>query len=237
MAEISFLTKNRICISRELDEREAYWRWTPALLSWRHAASVYLEKLKGRVLEAGAGEGNIRALLKGHVTEYVSLDKKHGDGIDLVADIQEMPQVSSASFDSIVCINVFEYLDRPQAALSEFSRVMKSGATLFLSVPFLSPIHDSPHDYLRYTPDGISRLCKNAGFNEIKVSVSGGLFTFLAHPVCFVLVLGTWRIPFLRWFVFEVVSFLIVRPAVWLDGFGIFKSRFPVNVLVSATKV
>ncbi len=106
---------------------------------------VYLPKLEGRILDIGSKNRRYDLLLKNKpvaidITENVSKDVLQGDVNNLAFD--------DNSFDSIICLEVLEYIDTPEKAFLEMSRVLRSGGTLILSVPFMYREHD---DMLRYT--------------------------------------------------------------------------------------
>lgn len=126
---------------------------------WIHEALASLPH-GARLLDAGAGELRYKpdcAHLK-----YVSQDfcQYAGDGdgkglqmgnwdtskIDLVCDICAIPE-PDASFDAILCAEVFEHIPDPLAALKEFSRLLKPGGTLILTAPFASLVHFAPYHF------------------------------------------------------------------------------------------
>lgn len=143
-----------------------------------------------RILDAGAGEQQYRRFCS-HLV-YVSQDFAQydgtGDGIglqtgawdqsklDIISDICHIPE-PEASFDVIMCTEVFEHLPDPLAAIKEFSRLLKSGGYLILTAPFCSLTHFAPYHY--YT--GFSRyfyekhLPDNA-FTLLEVSQNGNYF-------------------------------------------------------------
>jgi SAM-dependent methyltransferase len=113
-----------------------------------------------RILDAGAGELRNRPFCS-HL-DYVSQDfcqyNGTGDGkglhsghwdtsrIDLVSDIIAIPE-RDASFDAILCSEVLEHVPEPTKALDEFSRLLKPGGKLILTVPFASLVHLAPYHY------------------------------------------------------------------------------------------
>ncbi|HLY10899.1 MAG TPA: methyltransferase domain-containing protein [Planctomycetota bacterium] len=135
-----------------------------------------------RVLDAGAGECIYRPLFEGR--RYVSTDRGVGDSgwdyteLDALADLERIP-FRDRSFDVVLCTETLEHVARPGPVLTELGRVLRPGGTLALSVPFLHPVHQAPHDYYRYTPYGLGHLLREAGFDRIDVTASGGYFTFL----------------------------------------------------------
>jgi hypothetical protein len=48
---------------------------------------------------------------------------------------------------------------------------LRDGGFVLVKVPFIQPQHDSPHDYFRYTLDGLRSVFK--GFHEVAGGSSG----------------------------------------------------------------
>lgn len=113
-----------------------------------------------RILDAGAGELRNKPLCS-HLN-YVSQDicQYEGSGdakglqtgtwdtsqIDLVCDITNIPE-ADASFDIILCSEVFEHLPDPLKAVDEFARLLKPGGKLIVTAPFASLVHFAPYHY------------------------------------------------------------------------------------------
>jgi len=115
---------------------------------------------ENRILDAGAGEQQFRQYCS-HLN-YVSQDfneyegKGNDEGLqtgewdvsktDIISDIIKIPQ-PDASFDTILCTEVFEHIPDPISALSEFHRLLKSGGEVIISAPFNSLTHFAPYHY------------------------------------------------------------------------------------------
>ncbi len=113
-----------------------------------------------RILDAGAGELRNKSLCS-HLI-YLSQDACQYEGtgdakglhtgtwdtskIDLVCDIANIPE-PKASFDVILCSEVFEHLPDALKALDEFARLLKPGGKLILTAPFSSFVHFAPYHY------------------------------------------------------------------------------------------
>jgi SAM-dependent methyltransferase len=145
-----------------------------------------------RILDAGAGELRNRALCA-HL-KYVSQDFCQYDGsgdarglqtgnwnttqIDLVCDITNIPE-PDASFDAILCSEVFEHLPDALAALNEFARLLRPSGKLILTAPFASLVHFSPYHYV----SGFSRYwyeyhLPRRGFDIKELSANGDWFGY-----------------------------------------------------------
>jgi SAM-dependent methyltransferase len=90
---------------------------------------------------------------------------------DLFADAAYLP-VADSSADTVVILEVLEHLRFPGDALREIARVLRPGGRLLLTMPFLYPVHDAPHDYQRYTVHGLIREMENAGLDVENVQPS-----------------------------------------------------------------
>ena len=128
----------------------------------------YRHYFKGRVLNAGAGSRDLSALIDG---ELYNQDIKEAPHIDFNSPLHEIP-VEDGFFDAIICNAVLEHVENPDEVMSEFARVSRPGAVLYLTVPFMQPEHPDPADYQRYTLAGLERLAEGHGF---EVRESGGV--------------------------------------------------------------
>jgi hypothetical protein len=67
-----------------------------------------------------------------------------------------------------VSIAVLEHTRYPWIVAKEFYRVLRSGSYGVIAVPFLQPQHACPHDYVRFTEQGLVELMKYVGFEVIE---------------------------------------------------------------------
>ena len=113
-----------------------------------------------RILDAGAGELKYKHFCS-HL-DYVSQDFAQYDGkgdgrglhkgswnqnsLDIISDITAIPE-PDASFDAIICKDVFEHIPEPIKAIQEFARLLKRGGLLILTAPFCSLTHFAPYHF------------------------------------------------------------------------------------------
>lgn len=121
----------------------------------------------GRVLDVGCADRWVSGLLPPG-SAYVAIDHPatgavlYGARPDVFADAARLP-FRSGSFDTVVMLEVLEHLRYPREALIEAGRVLSPGGTAIVSMPFLYPLHDAPHDYQRYTRHGLERELAASG--------------------------------------------------------------------------
>lgn len=121
---------------------------------------------KGRVLDIGCADGWAREVLL-HC-DYVGLDypttarELYGTRPEVFADGACLP-FAPASFDTVLLLEVLEHVVDAEGVLAEISRVLRPGGALLISMPFLYPLHDAPHDYRRYTAPGLVHALASVG--------------------------------------------------------------------------
>jgi SAM-dependent methyltransferase len=133
-----------------------------------------------RVLDAGAGASKYRPFFshckyetqdfceyKGELVQYLQ-------PIDYVCEITRIPLPDHA-LDCILCTEVLEHVVDPMAVLAEFSRLLKPGGKLLLTVPHGSPLHMEPyHFYTGFTHFWYRHWLPRHGFELESLTPQGG---------------------------------------------------------------
>ena len=169
----------------------------PQWLLGRRRPPPGLRQRHGRVLDIGSADGWIRTHLS-NSAEYVALDyPPTGRDLyeaepDVYADVAALPFVD-ASFDDVICLEVIEHVSRPDAAFAEIARVLRTGGIAWISVPFLYPIHDAPHDYQRLTEHGLRRDAARAGLEVISIRRQGNALCAAGLVFCLALAGAVFR--------------------------------------------
>jgi SAM-dependent methyltransferase len=178
---------------------------------------VWLPQMSGRLLDVGCGRMPYRSLLlsgPGQVREYLGLD--FGDGPihrnrpDICWLNGRIP-LDDGAVNCALCTEVLEHCAQPEAVLKEVHRVLSPGGSVFLTTPFLWPLHEVPFDEYRYTPFALQRHLEGAGFSLIEVGALGGWDASLAQMI------GLWvrRRPMSHWK--RTVLSRVLRPVIgWL---------------------
>lgn len=168
----------------------------------RKILSSYFDKYltrEMRVYDVGCGDKPFGPVLKGKVLEHIGVDIQDGfydsKHIDLIGSAYDVP-IDNATADAVISSQVIEHLERPLDALKETSRILKPGGILFISFPFLYPIHAEPHDFTRFTEHGMDSLLAAHGFEVLEKQGIGGFWYLLA--VCWNMYAKTFDRGFLK---------------------------------------
>lgn len=171
---------NPQCVAARLDTYIARRSILEALRS-------QLVNFRGTVLDVGCGQMPYKPLVlssPSRAARYIGLDLK--DNIyrkpDLEWDGSTIP-LQDGSVDCAMATEVFEHCSDPEMVMRECLRVLKPGGLIFLTVPFLWPLHDVPYDEYRYTPFALERHLRTAGFEQIKATALGGWDRSLAQMI------------------------------------------------------
>lgn len=94
-------------------------------------------------------------------------------------DILALPYGDDA-FDCLLADQVLEHVKgSPYRAISESFRVVRPGGLVVHTTCFINPIHGSPSDFWRFTPDALRLLCESHG-PVIEASGWGNPYVWLA---------------------------------------------------------
>lgn len=145
---------------------------------------------RGRVLDVGCGDQPYRACFEDITSRYDGSDHPGGYAEDhswsfsnfkpaVHADAMALP-FQSASYATVVSFQVLEHVPDPWRAVAEMARVLESGGHLLLTAPQMGQRHCAPHDYFRFTRDGLRVLAERAGLDVVEM-VGLGTFVGRAH--------------------------------------------------------
>jgi SAM-dependent methyltransferase len=137
-----------------------------------------------RVLDFGSGTSprqtlTHRSLLAEYDCEYVGVDIRAGDNVDVVMKQPYRIPLRSASVDIVLSGQVFEHVPFFWASILEIARVMRPHAYCFLTVPSRGHVH-STYDCWRIYPDGLramaawSRLTLREGYTDFPPTIRPG---------------------------------------------------------------
>jgi SAM-dependent methyltransferase len=140
---------------------------------------LFAPHLQGRVLEIGAGIGQMTSEIKGlpHLDEIVSVEpdpafcqvfrKAHPQQKLIAGTVNDVPKAEA--WNAILSVNVLEHIREDQSELETYRALLTSTrGALCLFVParpeIYAPIDRAFGHYRRYTRAGLSRQLNKAGF-------------------------------------------------------------------------
>ena len=130
--------------------------------------------IRGKVLEIGAGHCSRRGSFQPPIEncdDWLYLDINELRQPDVQATILSLP-FQDTVFDTVVCLEVLEYVSDPAVAVNELARVVSRGGYVLLSAPFIHPV-DASNDYWRFTQHALKRLVEKAGLSVERVCHQG----------------------------------------------------------------
>jgi SAM-dependent methyltransferase len=92
--------------------------------------------------------------------EYVGLDNRPGPGVDVVADVTNLPYLDQ-SIGTVVAVSTFEHVPCFWKGFEEVARVLRPGGAFLIASPFHFHIHEYPSDYWRFTPEALRLLLRD----------------------------------------------------------------------------
>jgi SAM-dependent methyltransferase len=157
-----------------------------------------------RILEVGSG---YRRLDK----KVINMDIMIFPNVDVVGDGHNLP-FKDGSFDTVWMETVLEHVRKPIDVVTEARRVLKEGGYIYAVVPFNHPYHGYPHDYWRYSQQGLGELF--AQFREVESGVYRGpsvaLVNFLSD---YFSLSANWRMYLLT----KALCLCLIFPLKYLD--------------------
>lgn len=169
--------RGRLVASRDPAEVSPASRLAADLIAGKYQSYLPLYA-SGRLLDLGCGKVPLFGVYRSLVTEAVCVDwanSAHGNKhVDIECDLTQPLPFAPASFDTVVLSDVLEHVPEPQKLWNEMARVLKPGGHAFVNVPFLYWLHETPHDFYRYTRFALHRLAESSGFRVLLLEPAGG---------------------------------------------------------------
>lgn len=113
---------------------------------------------KGRTLIVGSHVYEGREDDRARYKNAVGVDMIPGPGVDVVHDMEEPLPAGLGTFAHIECFSVLEHSRRPWLLAANIERLLESGGTLWVTVPWMWRRHGYPSDYFRFTTEGIKAI-------------------------------------------------------------------------------
>ena len=151
-------------------------------------AAFYGEALKkhakGRLLDLGCGKVPLYSTYKEYIKDNICVDWENtlhkNIYLDFECDLTRELPFDDCEFDTIILSDVLEHIPQPEKLWQEMHRILSVGGNLIINVPFYYCIHESPHDYYRYTEFALERFVENSKLALVQLDRVGGAPEVLA---------------------------------------------------------
>lgn len=142
---------------------------------------------KGCMLDVGCGTKPYRQVFVDVVEEHIGVDytssisaNKENKNVDVYSILPYLP-FKNEVFDTVLATEVLEHVPEPSLAFNEINRVLKKKGALILTTPQSWGLHETPHDYYRYTRYGLKYLAEKNNFEVLFIKPLGGFFSLIGQ--------------------------------------------------------
>lgn len=204
------LTNGKLSATRDTRELAIGSRLIASLIATRYDESIR-KHARGRLVDLGCGKAPLFGLYSQYTTHAVTVDwprSPHGlRHVDYECDLSSSLPFDDSEFHTVILSDVLEHITEPQKLCNEIARILTPGGKLLLNVPFLYKIHERPHDYFRYTDEGLRHLLTRSGLSVLELAPIGGSLEVLSD----LLAKNVTRIPFIG----RLLSWSIQDATLW----------------------
>ncbi len=137
------------------------------LCDLREALAPFATDEPLRILDFGCGGSPYRSLFPN--ADYRRADFTVMEGLDYRVDGDSRVEAPTGEFDLVLSTQVLEHVSDPANYLAEALRVLKPRGRLILTTHGVYPDHGCPHDFWRWTGEGLRREVAAAGFETHQV--------------------------------------------------------------------
>jgi SAM-dependent methyltransferase len=154
----------------------------------------YLKKERDKIytgdqcvlVDIGAGSSPYYDIFSPVTSRYIAVDlmeslpETENRSIEQIYGLAEVIPLENSTADIVLFNQCLEHVQDPLKSVTEIYRILKSGGKLIGSVPHISPVHLEPNDFRRYTDLGLRQLLESAGYTDINIEGSGGVYSATA---------------------------------------------------------
>lgn len=179
----------------------------------RKSLEIFLAKYatNKKILDIGSGGSSYHRFFPNRLSVDIDPARKP----DIVADAHSLP-FKDGEFEVILSTEMLEHVKDPFQVERELRRVTVKGGILILSTRFVFPLHDTPHDYWRFSKYGLRELFKEWEIIDIKGETKNfSTIGALLQRICFqtnlrfnkitklLLFFFAWTLSHLEWLVLK----------------------------------
>lgn len=133
---------------------------------------------RGHLVDLGCGKVPLYGAYRAFVDSVTCVDWPQSAHLtahlDHQVDLGGPLPFGDATFQTVLLSDVLEHVPTPELLWAEIARVLAPGGHVLMNIPFLYGIHESPHDYGRYTEFALRRFVQRAGLTIIELNPVGG---------------------------------------------------------------
>lgn len=142
---------------------------------------------RGRLVDLGCGRVPLYGAYRPLVSEITCVDwsgnAESRQHLDIAHDLNQPLPLETSRYDTAILSDVLEHIRRPEALLSDVSRILAPGGKLLLNVPFFYWLHEQPHDYFRYSEHALRSFVEQTGLRLTLLEGLGGAPEVLADVI------------------------------------------------------
>ena len=169
---------------------------------------------KSIVVNMGSGTESFYKQIFSKYKGLIRIGIPHDGDVNAYGDAMALP-LKNDSVNLFISSSVIEHLPDPEKAVSELFRTIKPGGQVYAEIPFIGAYHMAPHDYQRYTINGIESLFNRHGFIIEKKGICSGPITALVLLFQFAIVGAIpWGPP---QYIVRLILTWILHPLKYLD--------------------
>lgn len=129
---------------------------------------AWVRPQEGRTLIVGSRVYLAKEDRRKRYADALGVDLSHGEGVDVVCDLERPLPSILGHFHHVECWSVLEHCQRPWLVATHIEQAMLPGATLDVRVPFVWRLHAYPDDYWRLTASAVRLIFPNIEWDAIK---------------------------------------------------------------------
>jgi|SRR3989344_2833973 len=157
---------------------------------------VKLVKKAGKnsiILDLGCGDKPFESLFPN--SQLIGVDISQDSLAEVIADNHHLPFKDNI-FDAVIASEVLEHSDNEYLFIKELRRVIKNNGLVFISLPFVFPLHGVPDDFQRFTKYKLKKLFKKDELMYLKESNNILASLFLFPNYCLRILFGSFKLIF-----------------------------------------
>ena len=142
----------------------------------------------GALLDMGCGNKPYLRIFRGNVQHHIGVDVPASPltdhTLDAFSDVTQLP-FKDEGFNCVLCSEVLQYVQTPQAAMAEAFRVLKENGIFIVTATQMWHITNAPYDCYRFTEFGLKYLAEAAGFRLKEHQRLGGFWLRMGLKLCY----------------------------------------------------